>query len=65
MSQLIRLDCNDCTSGDDKSTEDEKEKKSVDFDCESDVHNTGMKSNRQTDRQTVYSLKYRQIYKEV
>ena len=44
MSQLIRLDCNDCTSGDDKSTEDEKEKKSVDFDCESDVHNTGMKS---------------------
>lgn len=44
MSQRIRMECNDSTSDDDKATEEEKEKKSVDFDCESGVHNRGMKS---------------------
>ena len=44
VASRIRMECNDSTSDDDKATEEEKEKKSVDFDCESGVHNRGMKS---------------------
>ncbi|KAK2569891.1 hypothetical protein P5673_005747 [Acropora cervicornis] len=38
------MNCNDSTADYDKATEEEKKKKSVDFDCESGVHNRGMKS---------------------
>ena len=38
------MECNDCFSDDDNATENEKEKTSVDFDCENGVHNRGMKS---------------------
>ncbi|XP_044166630.1 DNA excision repair protein ERCC-6-like 2 isoform X4 [Acropora millepora] len=44
MLQRIRMNCNDSTSDYDKATEEEKKKKSVDFDCESGVHNRGKKS---------------------
>lgn len=44
MLQRIRMNCNDSTSDYDKAIEEEKKKKSVDFDCESGVHNRGMKS---------------------
>ena len=43
---LIRRgdECNGCTSNHDKAAEEEKKKKSVDFDCESGAHNRRMKS---------------------
>ena len=44
MLQRIRMNCNHSTSDYDKAAEEEKKKKSVDFDCESGVHNRGMKS---------------------
>lgn len=44
LMQRIRMNCNDSTSDYDKATEEEKKKKSVDFDCESGVHNRGLKS---------------------